>query len=49
MLRVGRRNRGVPTAVIAEVQAATLALIVHEAVRPEGLLLARWRLGVEND
>jgi hypothetical protein len=41
-----RRAGAIPATHIVEVQAATLALTVHEAVRAEGLLLGRWRLEV---
>jgi hypothetical protein len=41
-----RRVGAVAAAVVVEVQAATLALTVYEAVRTEGLLLRRRRLDV---
>jgi hypothetical protein len=43
----GVQERSRP-ALVVEVQAATLALTVYEAVRSERLLLERRRFGVEN-
>jgi hypothetical protein len=35
--------------VVLELQAAPLALTIYEVMRPEGLLLGRRRLWLEND